>query len=139
MRETSLIFGACGGLLGIGILFILINFTRADFNITNRYFGDFHFSKRFFPFCPTFSKNHQTFFIAIQKYSAGHTSTHQSRHRRSEAFPALRNNQNCSSRIAEQILKSFRSGAQATPARAKFSAAAPASPTLQNARADLAR
>jgi hypothetical protein len=79
MRETSLIFGACGGLLGIGILFIQINFARADFNITNRYFGDVLFSKIVFPFFPNFFKNHQTLFIAIQKYSAGHTSTHQSR------------------------------------------------------------
>jgi hypothetical protein len=44
MRDRNVYFGACGGLLGIGILFIVINCVRNDFNITNRYFGDFLFS-----------------------------------------------------------------------------------------------
>jgi hypothetical protein len=44
MRDRNAYFGACGGLLGIGLLFILINRTRNDVNITNRYFGDFLFS-----------------------------------------------------------------------------------------------
>jgi hypothetical protein len=44
MRNRNVYFGACGGLLGIGILFILINCTRNDVNINNRYFGDFLFS-----------------------------------------------------------------------------------------------
>jgi hypothetical protein len=44
MRDRNAYFGACGGLLGIGLFFILINRTRNDVNITNRYFGDFLFS-----------------------------------------------------------------------------------------------
>jgi hypothetical protein len=56
MRETSLIFGACGGLLGIGILRSLINFARTDFNLNNGYFVDFIFPKMIFPDLPDFFK-----------------------------------------------------------------------------------
>ena len=41
MRDRNVYFGACGGLLGIGILFIVINCVRNDFNITNDTSGVF--------------------------------------------------------------------------------------------------
>jgi hypothetical protein len=44
MRNRNAYFGACGGILGIGILFILITRARNDVNINNRYFRDFLFS-----------------------------------------------------------------------------------------------
>ena len=60
-------FGVCGGLLEIGILFILINFVRADFNITNRYFREFLFNKNMdFRFV---LQNRHTFFKVIPECS----------------------------------------------------------------------
>jgi hypothetical protein len=82
MREKACIFGACGELVGIRILFILINSMGADFNITIRYLGDFLFSKKNWVFSPTFSKIRPAFFKITQKYSAGYYSRHQSRNQR---------------------------------------------------------
>jgi uncharacterized ferritin-like protein (DUF455 family) len=79
MRDRNAYFGACGGLLRIGILFILINCTRNHVNINNRYFRDFLFSNDTFAvFARLFRKNHQTFSKSFGKYSAGYTSRHQS-------------------------------------------------------------
>ena len=68
MRDRNAYFGACGGLLGTGLLFILINRTRNDVNITNRYFGDFLFSlDRFRGFPLDFFAKSPNFFKVIQK------------------------------------------------------------------------
>jgi hypothetical protein len=66
MREKACIFGACGELVGIRILFILINSMGADFNITIRYLVDFLFSKKIGGFFPDIFKNPPSVF---QNYS----------------------------------------------------------------------